>query len=96
MNQRRPLMVTAGGFHARKVLRDTPIAAAAWVAALEVARREPGVAVAVWPAVVALLSPGDAAGWLGLLGLVATAAIVGLFTAAVAAARHGAGAAAAD
>jgi PAT family beta-lactamase induction signal transducer AmpG len=72
------------------------VAAAAWVAALEVARREPGAAVAVGAAVVALLSPVDVAGWLGLVGLVATAAIAGLFTAAVAAARHGAGAIAAD
>jgi PAT family beta-lactamase induction signal transducer AmpG len=70
------------------------LVAAATVAAFERARRDPTTGLALRPAVVALLSPVDAAGWIGLLGLVATAAIVGLFAAAVAAARHGDGSAA--
>ncbi len=39
----------------------------------------------------AMAQPADVAGWLGLVGLAAVAAICGLFVAAVAAARHGAG-----
>ncbi len=41
-------------------------------------------------ALLALLHPADLGGWLTLVGLVAFAAIVGLMTAAVVAARHGA------
>ena len=39
----------------------------------------------------ALLRPEDAAGWVSVVGLVAFGLVSGLFTAAVAAARHGAG-----
>jgi PAT family beta-lactamase induction signal transducer AmpG len=43
------------------------------------------------PALAAVLRPEDPAGWLQLAGVLAFGAVTGLFTAAAAAARHGAG-----
>jgi PAT family beta-lactamase induction signal transducer AmpG len=60
--------------------------------ALETWRRAEGAAaLALGPAFAALLAPTALADWLRLLGAAVFAVVCGLFAAAVAAARHGAG-----
>ena len=63
---------------------------AALLPALRTAKEHPGTAVDLTPPLTALAHP-QGAGWLTLLGIATFAAVCGLFTAAVAAARHGAG-----
>ena len=59
--------------------------------ALKVMKDSPEAAFDMWTPLVTLARPGDNAGWITLAGLLIFAATCGLFTAAVSAARHGAG-----
>jgi PAT family beta-lactamase induction signal transducer AmpG len=64
----------------------------ALLAALKAHKDSPGSGVDLVAPLAGLLRPGDLGGWLTLVGLLAFAGIAGLMTAAVIAARHGAGA----
>lgn len=66
------------------------LGASALLAVLKAARADPDLGREVVAALAGLLRPTSAAGWLELLGIVAFGVLAGLFTAAVAAARHGA------
>ena len=67
------------------------VAIMACLEALKAMKDAPGTAFDMWTPLVSLGRPADNAGWITLLGLLIFAATCGLFTAAVAAARHGAG-----
>jgi MFS transporter, PAT family, beta-lactamase induction signal transducer AmpG len=64
---------------------------AALLPALKAAKDHPGVPFDLATPFAALFHPAGGNGWLTLLGVAVFAAVCGLFTAAVAAARHGAG-----
>lgn len=72
----------------------TAIAAvlSATLEALKAMRATPSTGFDLQAPLVRLLTPVDVAGWIGVAGLVAVGLVAGLFVAAVAAARHGAGA----
>ena len=59
--------------------------------ALKAMKDNPGAAFDMWTPLATLARPEDNAGWITLVGLLVFAATCGLFTAAVTAARHGAG-----
>ncbi|HEY9421434.1 MAG TPA: hypothetical protein VIW92_08470, partial [Thermoanaerobaculia bacterium] len=59
--------------------------------ALKAAKDNPGAAFDVLTPLVSLLQPADNKGWLTLAGLLVFGVTCGLFTAAIVAARHGAG-----
>ncbi|HYG62955.1 MAG TPA: MFS transporter [Thermoanaerobaculia bacterium] len=59
--------------------------------ALRVMKDSPGTAFDMWTPLIAMGRPQDQGAWIGLVGLLVFGACCGLFTAAVVAARHGAG-----
>jgi PAT family beta-lactamase induction signal transducer AmpG len=61
----------------------------ATLGALKAMRSDPNAGFALGPALATLAHPRAAGDWVGLVGLVAVGILSGLFTAAVAAARHG-------
>ncbi|HSK76000.1 MAG TPA: MFS transporter [Thermoanaerobaculia bacterium] len=61
------------------------------LSALKVLRDNPAAPFDLLTPLVALVRPADGGGWLTLLGLLTFGIVCGLFTAAVTAARHGAG-----
>jgi PAT family beta-lactamase induction signal transducer AmpG len=63
----------------------------AFLDALRAMKDSPGTAFDLWTPLLAVGRPEDGAGWITLAGLLVFAAVCGLFTAAVVAARHGAG-----
>jgi MFS transporter, PAT family, beta-lactamase induction signal transducer AmpG len=63
----------------------------AFLDALRAMKDSPGTGFDLWTPLVSLVRPADNAGWISLLGVLIFAAVCGLFTAAVVAARHGAG-----
>ncbi|HVR98313.1 MAG TPA: MFS transporter [Thermoanaerobaculia bacterium] len=63
----------------------------AFLDALKAMKDTPGSAFDMWTPLISIARPQDQGGWIGLIGLLLFAAVCGLFTAAVAAARHGAG-----
>ena len=87
--------LTARGVAGGLAVAAAALVAAAVLAALKTARDRPDAGVDVVSALAILLHPSGIAGWLELLGVAALGAVAGLFTAAVAAARRGAGAEAA-
>jgi MFS transporter, PAT family, beta-lactamase induction signal transducer AmpG len=64
--------------------------------ALKVMKDTPETAFDMGTPLLSLVQPADNAGWITLIGLLVFAAVCGLFTAAVVAARHGAGQALAE
>ena len=69
----------------------TAAAITAALSALKVLRDNPAAPFDLLTPLVALVRPADGGGWLTLLGLLTFGIVCGLFTAAVTAARHGAG-----
>ena len=63
----------------------------AFLDALRAMKDDPATAFDLWTPLLAVGRPEDSAGWITLAGLLVFAAVCGLFTAAVVAARHGAG-----
>src|SRR5262249_58685259 len=61
----------------------------ATLGALKATRTHPNARLALRPALASLAHPRAAGDWVGLVGLVAVGILSALFTAAVAAARHG-------
>jgi hypothetical protein len=61
----------------------------ATLGALKTMRGDPHAGFALGPALANLAHPRAAGDWVGLVGLVLVGILSGLFTAAVAAARHG-------
>ncbi len=59
--------------------------------ALKAMKDNPGTAFDLWTPLISLVRPADSGAWITLVGLLIFAAVCGLFTAAVVAARHGAG-----
>ncbi len=63
----------------------------AFLDALKLLKDNPGAVFDMWTPLITLARPEDNAGWITLAGLLIFAATCGLMTAAVVAARHGAG-----
>jgi PAT family beta-lactamase induction signal transducer AmpG len=63
----------------------------AFLDALKAMKDNAGAAFDLWTPLLTIARPQDQGGWIGLIGLLIFGAVCGLFTAAVVAARHGAG-----
>ena len=63
----------------------------AFLEALKAVKDAPGAAFDLWTPLIAFGRPQDQGGWISLVGMLIFGLVCGLFTAAITAARHGAG-----